>query len=200
MGKSKRKIKEINSSSMADISFLLLIFFLVTTSMNVSTGLQRRLPPPLPPDQKPQDIDIKKRNIFVVKVNSMNQLLVQGQEMSVRDLREKAKEFIKNEANDPNLPEKVTVDIPNLGNVEITKDHVISLQNDVDTQYQAYIEVQNELVGAYNELRNEFAQERFGKKYDELDPELQKAVQDVYPQKISEAEPKNYGGVKDGKN
>ena len=129
MGKSKRKIKEINSSSMADISFLLLIFFLVTTSMNVSTGLQRRLPPPLPPDQKPQDIDIKKRNIFVVKVNSMNQLLVQGQEMSVRDLREKAKEFIKNEANDPNLPEKVTVDIPNLGNVEITKDHVISLQN-----------------------------------------------------------------------
>ena len=77
---------------------------------------------------------------------------------------------------------------------------VISLQNDVDTQYQAYIEVQNELVGAYNELRNEFAQERFGKKYDELDPELQKAVQDVYPQKISEAEPKNYGGVKDGKN
>lgn len=200
MGKTKRKIKEINSSSMADISFLLLIFFLVTTSMNVSTGLQRRLPPPLPPDQKPEDIDIKKRNIFVVKVNSLNQLLVQGQEINVRDLREKAKEFIKNEANDPNLPEKVTVDIPNLGNVEITKDHVISLQNDVDTQYQAYIEVQNELVGAYNELRNEFAQERFGKKYDDLDPELQKAVQDVYPQKISEAEPKNYGGVKDGKN
>ncbi len=200
MGKTKRKIKEINSSSMADISFLLLIFFLVTTSMNVSTGLQRRLPPPLPPNQKPEDTDIKKRNIFVVKVNSMNQLLVQGQEMNVRDLREKAKEFIKNEANDPNLPEKVTVNIPNLGNVEITKDHVISLQNDVDTQYQAYIEVQNELVGAYNELRNEFAQERFGKKYDELDPELQKAVQDVYPQKISEAEPKNYGGVKDGKN
>lgn len=200
MGKTKRKIKEINSSSMADISFLLLIFFLVTTSMNVSTGLQRRLPPPLPPDQKPEDIDIKKRNIFVVKVNSLNQLLVQGQEINVRDLREKAKEFIKNEANDPNLPEKVTVDIPNIGNVEITKDHVISLQNDVDTQYQAYIEVQNELVGAYNELRNEFAQERFGKKYDELDPELQKAVQDVYPQKISEAEPKNYGGVKDGKN
>jgi biopolymer transport protein ExbD len=196
----KRKLKEINASSMADISFLLLIFFLVTTSMNVSTGLSRRLPPPLQPDQKPEDIDIKKRNIFVVKVNSLNQIMVQGMEMNVRQLREKAKEFIKNEANDPNLPEKVTVDIELIGNIEITKDHVISLQNDVDTQYQAYIEVQNELVGAYNELRNEFSQEKFGKKYDELKEEQQKAVQAVYPQKISEAEPKNYGGVKDGTN
>jgi len=200
MGKSKRKIKEINASSMADISFLLLIFFLVTTSMNVSTGLSRRLPPPLPPNQKPQDIDIKKRNIFIVKVNSMNQLMVQGQIINVKELKEKAKEFIKNEANDPNLPEKTTVDIELLGNVEITKDHVISLQNDVDTQYQAYIEVQNELVAAYNELRNEFSRERFSKVYDELTEDQQKAVQAVYPQKISEAEPKNYGGLKDGKN
>ena len=79
----KRKVSEINSSSMADISFLLLIFFLVTTSMNVSTGLSRRLPPPLPPNQKPEDIDIKKRNIFIVKVNSMNQLMVQGEIISV---------------------------------------------------------------------------------------------------------------------
>lgn len=200
MGKSKRKIKEINSSSMADISFLLLIFFLVTTSMNVSTGLSRRLPPPLPPDQKPEDIDIKKRNIFVVKINSQNQLLVQGKEINVRQLREKAREFIQNPNNDLNLPEKITVDIDLLGNIEITKDHVISLQNDVGTQYQAYIEVQNELVGAYNDLRNEFALGKFGKKYDELNEDQQKAVQAVYPQKISEAEPKNYGGIKDGTN
>ncbi len=200
MGKSKRKIKEINSSSMADISFLLLIFFLVTTSMNVSTGLSRRLPPPLPPNQKSKDTDIKKRNIFVVKVNSLNQLLVQGQEINVRQLREKAKEFIANANNDPNLPEKVTVNVDLLGNMEFTKDHVISLQNDVDTQYQAYIEVQNELVAAYDELRNELAQQKFGKKYDDLKEPQQKAIQQVYPQKISEAEPKNYGGVKNGKN
>jgi len=168
--------------------------------MNVSTGLSRRLPPPLPPNQKPEDTDIKKRNIFVVKVNSQNQLLVQGQEINVRQLKEKAKEFIKNETNDPNLPEKIMVNIELLGNIEITKDHVISLQNDVDTQYQAYIEVQNELVAAYNELRNEFAQSKYGKVYDELEEDQQKAVQDVYPQKISEAEPKNYGGIADGKN
>jgi len=181
---------------MADISFLLLIFFLVTTSMNVSTGMSRRLPPPLPPNQKPQDIDIKKRNIFVVKVNSLNQLLVQGQEINVRQLKEKAIEFIKNDANNPNLPEKVMVNIDLIGNIEITKDHVISLQNDVDTQYQAYIEVQNELVAAYTEVRNEFSMNRFGKKYDDLTEDQQKAVQSVYPQKISEAEPKNYGGTK----
>lgn len=200
MGKAKRKIKEINASSMADISFLLLIFFLVTTSMNVSTGLSRRLPPPLPPDQKQQETDIKKRNIFVVKVNSQNQLLVQGQEISVRELKDKAKEFIANPNNDIHLPEKVTVNIDLLGNVDITKDHVISLQNDVDTQYQAYIEVQNELVAAYNELRNEYSRERYNKTYDELAEDQQKAIQQVYPQKISEAEPKNYGGVKNGTN
>lgn len=196
MGKKKRKTGEINSSSMADIAFLLLIFFLVTTSMSSSTGLSRRLPPPLPKDQVVPPVDINKRNLFVVKVNSQNQLMVQGELMDVRGLREKAKEFIKNDANQDNLPVRTLVDIPLIGPMEITKDHVISLQNDVDTQYQAYIDVQNELVAAYNELRNELSQEKFGKKYDELDEEQQKAVQTVYPQKISEAEPKNYGGVK----
>ena len=80
--------------------------------------------------------------------------------------------------------------------MEVTKDHVISLQNDVDTQYQVYISVQNELVAAYNELRNELAKQKFGTTYDELKEDQQKAVQTAYPQKISEAEPKNYGGVK----
>jgi biopolymer transport protein ExbD len=191
-----RKLNEINASSMADISFLLLIFFLVTTSMNVSTGLTRRLPPPLPPDQQPDDVDINKRNLFVVRINSLNQLLVQGEELNIRDLKEKAKEFIENKNNEPNLPVRVEKEFDLIGVYEYTKDHVISVQNDVDTQYQAYIDVQNELVAAYTELRNELAQEQFGKKFDELDEGQQKVVQEVYPQKISEAEPKNYGGAK----
>jgi biopolymer transport protein ExbD len=181
---------------MADIAFLLLIFFLVTTSMSTTTGLSRRLPPPLPPDQVIPPVDVNKRNIFVVKVNSQNQLMVQGELMELQDLRQKAKEFIKNENDDPHLPVKTEENIPLLGTMSITKDHVISLQNDVDTQYQAYINVQNELVAAYNELRNELAKEKFGAGYDELNEDQQKAVQSVYPQKISEAEPKNYGGVK----
>lgn len=191
-----RKLNEINASSMADISFLLLIFFLVTTSMNVSTGLTRRLPPPLPPDQQPQDIDINKRNLFVVKINSMNMLLVQNEELDIRDLKEKAKEFIKNANNDPNMPSRYQKEFDLLGTMEYTKEHVISVGNDVDTQYQAYIDVQNELVAAYNELRNELAQDKFGKSFDECDERQQKVISEVYPQKISEAEPKNYGGAK----
>jgi biopolymer transport protein ExbD len=195
MGK-KRKSGEINSSSMADLAFLLLIFFLVTTSMSTNTGLSRRLPPPLPPDQVVPPVDINKRNLFQVKINSLNELQVQGELMELRDLRKKAKEFIKNENNDPDMPKKELVNIPLIGEIEITKEHVISLQNDVDTQYQAYIDVQNELVAAYNELRNELALQKFGKVFDELAEDQKKAVQDVYPQKISEAEPKNYGGAK----
>ncbi len=196
--RKKRKMQEINASSMADISFLLLIFFLVTTSMDVSQGLSRRLPPPLPPDAKSQKNEIKERNIFIVKINSQNELLVQGQQIDVSQLRAKAIEFIDNPADDPNLPEKTTEEIPLLGTMTFTKDHVISVQNDVDTQYQAYVLVQNELVAAYNELRNRLAMERFGHLYDDLEEDQQKAIQKVYPQKISEAEPKNYGGKKNG--
>ncbi|MCB9071494.1 MAG: biopolymer transporter ExbD [Prevotellaceae bacterium] len=195
----KRKVQEINASSMADIAFLLLIFFLVTTTMSVDKGLSRRLPPPLPPNMEKPDIDVKKRNIFIVLVNSNNQLLVQGEPLDVKQLKEKAKLFIQNEANDASLPEKVPVEVEFDGikeTVLTTKNHVISLQNDRGTQYQKYIEVQNELVAAYNELRNDMAQARFGMKYDELDEDRQKAIQTVYPQKISEAEPKNYGGKK----
>nr|MBR6146418.1 biopolymer transporter ExbD [Paludibacteraceae bacterium] len=188
-----RKVPAINASSMADISFLLLIFFLITTSMDVSQGLARRLPQPPDPNQKIEETDINQRNLFVVKINSANQLLVQGQETNISQLRAKAKEFIDNPNNDPNLPVLVTEEIEGLGMVTYTPDHVISVQNDVDTQYQAYLDVQNELVAAYNELRDAFAKKQFGKTYNELVEEEQKLVQKVYPQKISEAEPKNYG-------
>ena len=141
---------------MADISFLLLIFFLVTTSMDVNQGLARRLPAPIPPDQKVEDKDINKRNLLVVKINSANQLMVQGQLMDVKQLKDKAKEFILNENNADYYPKVFEEDFgAPFGTVKYTKDHVISVQNDVDTQYQAYLTVQNELVAAYNELREE---------------------------------------------
>lgn len=196
---SKRKVQEINASSMADIAFLLLIFFLVTTTMSVDKGLSRRLPPPLPPNMEKPNTDVKKRNIFVVLINSNNQLLVQGEPLDVKQLREKAKIFIKNEAADPSLPEVLPIEVEIDGQKETvltTKNHLISLQNDRGTLYQKYIEVQNELVAAYNELRNEYSRARFGVAYAELDEDRQKAVQAIYPQKISEAEPKNYGGKK----
>jgi len=196
MSKKKRKVPEINSSSTADIAFLLLIFFLVTTTMAVNKGLARRLPPPVPADQKTEDFKVKERNVFVVLINSDNQLLVQNEYMDISKLKTKAKEFIVNNDDDPNMPEKSVVNIDYFGNVMVTKDHVISLQNDRGTSYSKYIEVQNELVAAYNELRNDLARTKWGVSYEELDESKQNAVQKYFPQKISEAEPKNYGGNK----
>lgn len=195
MAKGKKKVPALNASSMADISFLLLIFFLVTTSMDVNQGLARRLPA-ISNEQVDKPQDINRRNFFYVKINSQNELLVQGEPLDIKQLREKAKEFIENPDNASHLPVKTEEDIPGLGHVSYTKDHIISVQNDVDTQYQMYLNVQNELVAAYNELRDEFSKQRWGKVYNELDEDQQKLVQKVYAQRISEAEPKNYGGNK----
>lgn len=196
MSRNKRKVPEINSSSMADISFLLLIFFLVTTTMVVNKGLARRLPPPIPPDQKTEDLKVKERNVLVVLLNSDNQLMVQREYISVTELRMKAKEFIVNANNAQDMPEKKAEEVQFFGEIPLTRDHVISLQNDRTTSYKAYIEVQNELIAAYNELREELAKSKFGVSYAELDDDRKTAIQYIYPQKISEAEPKNYGGNK----
>lgn len=195
MGK-KRKTPGIKGSSSADIAFMLLIFFLITTSMDTDKGLARRLPPPVPKEQKNEDVDIKKRNLLVVLINSNNQILCGDQFIDIKQLKEKVKEFIENPYNDEHKPEKVEVDVPFFGKQMVTKNHIISLQNDRGTEYQAYIDVQNELASAYNELRNDVSKKKFGKAFADLDEEQQKAVQMIYPQKISEAEPKNYGGVK----
>lgn len=194
MAKGKRSVPEINSSSTADIAFLLLIFFLITTSMDTDRGLARRLPPP--PENKEQldDIVVKERNVLQVRINANDQLMVGSDYLTVEELRDRAKEFIANPYNEAHLPEKHEKEIPHFGKVMITDMHVISLQNDRGTSYQAYIDVQNELVAAYNELRNELAQEKWQKNYSELTLDQQEAVREYYPQKISEAEPKNYGG------
>jgi biopolymer transport protein ExbD len=196
MLRGKRKVPDINSSSMADIAFLLLIFFLITTSMNTDKGLARRLPPPPEKDQKTENIVIKKRNVLAVRINAQDQLMCGDDYIDINQLRERAKLFIANPYNSEVLPEKHMKEIPYFGNVMVTDKHVISLQNDRGTSYQAYIDVQNELVAAYNELRDELAQEKWQKKYAALNVDQQKAIRDIYPQKISEAEPKDYGGKK----
>ena len=196
MARKKRSMPGINATSTADIAFMLLIFFLTTTSMNTDRGLARRLPQPPDPNVKQQEnIIVKERNVLQVRINKDNQLMVGSEYMDIMQLRAKAKEFIANPYDDANLPEKHLKNIPLLGgDCMITEKHVISVQNDVGTSYQAYIDVQNELVAAYNELRNELAQAKFGRVYAECSEDEQKAIRDYYPQKISEAEPKKYGG------
>ncbi|MCD7932251.1 MAG: biopolymer transporter ExbD [Tannerellaceae bacterium] len=188
-----RKTPGINGSSSADIAFMLLIFFLITTSMDTDKGLARRLPPPV--EKSTIDaVDIKKRNLMIVLINTNNQILCNGDYIELAQLKDRVKEFIENPYNDESKPEKIDEDVPYFGKMQVTKNHVISLQNDRGTEYQAYIDVQNELAMAYTELRDDVSQKKFGKTFIELDEEQQKAVQKIYPQKISEAEPKNYGG------
>jgi biopolymer transport protein ExbD len=194
MGK-KRKVPGINGSSSADIAFMLLLFFLLTTSMDTDQGLARRLPPP-PEKEKQDPLDIKKRNMLVVLINVNNQILCGGDYVDIKELRVRAKEFIANVNDEEHMPEKAEADVPFFGKMMVCKPHVISLQNDRGTQYQAYIDVQNELAAAYNELRNEISKSKWGKNFADLDDDQQKAVMMIYPQKISEAEPKNYGDKK----
>jgi biopolymer transport protein ExbD len=189
---AKRAVPEINSSSMADIAFMLLIFFLVATTMDVDSGITRMLPPPMPEDQV-ETPPIRERNVFVVLVNKNNQLLAGGKPMAMSQLKEASKEFIQNPYRRANLPEFTPTEIDLLGTVDVSKG-VISLQNDRGTAYKTYIEVQNELTAAYNEVRDEFSMERFGKKYSLLTAEQADAVRKAIPQRISEAEPKNVGG------
>ncbi len=189
-----KKVPEVPAASLADIAFMLLIFFLVTTTMDVDSGLERRLPPMPPEEQENDDTPpIKERNVFVVLVNSNDQLLVENEYMPVSKLREKAKEFMANPYDDANLPEKTMKDVPFFGEWPITKG-VISLQNHVGTSYGTYIAVQNELVAAINELREDLAKQKFGKSYEKLDKDQKDAISEIYPSRISEAEPKKVGG------
>jgi biopolymer transport protein ExbD len=193
-----RKMPEIPSSSLADIAFMLLIFFLVTTTMDQDKGVERRLPQWVDPSQIDENAPpVKERNIFVVLVDRENRLMVEGEICRVEDLKEKAKLFLTNPMNASNLPEKEVRNFDVIGDFDvISKSAVISLRNDVGTMYGTYIKVQNELVAAINELREEIATEKFGKSYASLNEDNQKIIQDIYPQKISEAEPKKIGGGK----
>ena len=198
MATDKRKIQEINAGSMADIAFLLLIFFLVATTMNTDTGLVRMLPP-MPPEDQPQDeIKVKERNLFLVFINGRGDIMAgaagKQEAIDLRQLKDRTKEFILNPLDDENLPEKTNKDIelPDGGKwVYSVSEGVVSLQTTRDTGYQSYIMVQNELTRAFNEVRDEVAQRKFGAKFADLPEELRNAVSKAVPLKISEAEPRN---------
>ena len=185
-----KKTPELNTSSTADMAFLLLCFFLMTTTMDQDLGLQRRLPPIPDKNQKVEDQKVNRRNIIIVKINSADRLLAGTEPMHVSQLKDKIKEFLDNPQNNPNLPEKEEIEIEGFGKAMVSKG-VISLQNDRGTSYEAYIAVQNELVKAVNELRDAWAMANFGKPYASLDEDRQGIVRKAVPQNISEAEPKD---------
>ena len=205
-----RSTPEVNGGSLADIAFLLLIFFLVTTTMDIDTGITRLLPPEPEEDQQ-QDVQVNRRNVLVVLLNRSDLLMVGGEVMDRLALKQKTIEFFTNPNNSPNLPvmEQTEIQFPPGSSSllppdgvwrGLTSKGVISLQNDRSTTYGKYLQVQNELVAAVNELRNDFCNLYFDKDYDELntnipmEEEIYEGIRQIYKMNISESEPKDVGG------
>lgn len=193
----KRKVSDINASSMADIAFLLLIFFLVATTMNVDTGLLRQLPPMPPENVQQEDTKVKERNLLLVLVNGAGQIMagIPGKQapIDIRQLKDHTKEFVLNVLDDPELPEKENkeIDMPDGSKwTYAVSSGIVSLQTTRDTGYQDYIMVQNELTRAFNEIRESVSQQKFHKKFEDLTDDERKVITTAVPLKVSEAEPR----------
>ncbi len=206
---ARRENSEINAGSMADIAFLLLIFFLVTTTMDVDSGISRKLSEKPPLDYKPPIIKMK--NILEININRNDQLLVEDEVMELEDIKQTTIDFLDNGGGIGKTVDDVVgspCDYCNGKKSENSSDHpnkaIISVQSDRGTSYGMYITVQNELLSAYTELRNIYAKTQItgkyaGRTYEELllldakDNDALKAVineiKDAYPQIISDAEP-----------
>ncbi len=190
-----RKPPAINTGSMADISFLLLTFFLLTSAITNEQGIPRMLPKKANKEQVKEE-DIRERNILEILVNKNNDVLIKKidnrsnvvikRDKISTDLKKEAKLFFSNPNNSPNLPEKEVKQIDLIGSYPVSRG-VISLTNDNSTTFEVYIMVQNELQKAVNELRDELSLNTFGQKYEKLAPEEKKAVQEAIPINISEA-------------
>ncbi|NBW70761.1 MAG: biopolymer transporter ExbD [Bacteroidetes bacterium] len=174
--KKKREGAEINGSSMADIAFLLLIFFLVTTTINVDTGIGMVLPPPLDPEQEPPPI--RERNLMKILVNAQGLVLMDEEPVPITEVRTKLIEFIDN----PEGNEELAVS-PDAA--------IVSLKTQRETPYSIYIDMLDEVMGAYKDLRDAASRSNYGVPYDALadDSPQQNQIQDMYPKKISIAEP-----------
>ncbi|HET8865710.1 MAG TPA: biopolymer transporter ExbD [Gracilimonas sp.] len=173
--KRKREEADINGSSMADIAFLLLIFFLVTTTINVDTGIGLVLPPPLEEEDPPP---IRERNLMNILVNAEGRILMDEEPTQISQVKERLIEFIKNPNNDPNL-------------AETSQLAIISVKTQRQTPYRIYVNMLDEVMGAYKELRDEASIANYGVPYGALDDESAQQIQikDMYPKKISIAEP-----------
>lgn len=185
MARKKKKVPEINASSMADISFLLLIFFLVTTTMDTDSGLTRRLPPLADTNEEAK---VKEKNILNVMINNQDVLMVNRKRCDVSELKELTKQFITPDPGNDKSPELEDKEFSDIGMVKISKG-VVSLKNSRGTSYRIYISVQNELTKAFNERREELSKLYYNKSYAELSKDQSDVINTIVPMRISEAEP-----------
>ncbi|MBR4871252.1 MAG: biopolymer transporter ExbD [Alistipes sp.] len=192
MARAKKKAGEINSSSMADIAFLLLIFFLVTTTMDVDTGMKRTLPPWIDPKEQQNDVDVNERNVLKVNVSRSGAIMVGTEEYRSNDLRRVGEHSrLSREVYfflvDPDRSNKKDVEIDG-ANYKVSEG-LVSLKADDETEYKIYLKVQDELTHAFNLYRDDIARQVYGSKYDELNDLEAQHIRKAVPMKISEAEP-----------
>ncbi|MFN8209017.1 MAG: biopolymer transporter ExbD [Bacteroidales bacterium] len=185
----RAKMPEMNTGSTADIAFLLLIFFMVTTTFESDRGLLRKLPEW---EEIPKASEVNERNLLPVWINSHNLVMIRGKQLSIPEIREVVREFLQNPENRSDLPDKTLTAIGELGIFPVTRG-VISIQNSRETSYETYIHVVSELESAGMELKNDFSRLHFGKNYSELDEAIQNLVRKACPCMISEAEPVGRG-------
>ncbi|MDR1437304.1 MAG: biopolymer transporter ExbD [Candidatus Symbiothrix sp.] len=185
----KRKIPQINSSSTADIAFLLLIFFLITSSFDSMTGIYRKMNPAEAENILKKKRDIESRNLLSITIDENNQIRYGEQELTLPELKNMAKTFIANPNNAGFLPEKENREFPGTGTYPVTSKHNISLEISREARYQTYLSALNEITAAYNELRNETAISLFQKNFNQLTPEEQTLIREIFPQHITEKEP-----------
>ncbi len=174
---AKRELQEINAGSMADIAFLLLIFFLVTTTMESNYGVRRKLPQIQPPDTTENEVPLKQKNVLEIVVNGQDKMLIEGEPKEVKDVKDITIKFLTNNGKDPKSsdnPQKA----------------VVQVKHTRQTTYKEYISIYNELISAYTVVRNQYAKQKFGKLFDELKDKDKKVVKKFYPQQIAESTPK----------
>ena len=183
---------QLNGTQTADMAFILVCFFMMVTTMGTDYGLIRQLPPWVEHKANDKGDKINQRNVFVVAISMNNDMMVQSEYTTIADLRAMTKDFYNINNTGDKYPEKEARNLPFVGTINVNKTAVVSLQNDRGTAYRVYIQAQNELAGAINELRDEFCAQYFGRSFDNCTQEQQDVVsKDVYPMSISEAEPKN---------
>ena len=197
---ARRSSPEVNAGSMADIAFLLLIFFLVTTTIETDSGISRKLPPI---EEQEEDVIIKQKNIFTVLLNGKDQILVEDELMELEDIRAAAIEFLDNRGGKGEDACDYCKGKGDPSSSDNPDKAIVSLKNERETSYAAYISVQNELVAAYTHLRNIRAEELYGESYSEMlknyrdvnwpgnKQKLKEKINNLrsdYPQKLSEVQ------------
>ena len=183
--RGKREVPQLNTTSTADISFMLLIFFLVTSSMDTDKGLTSQMPPPGDTTEQ-QEQEVKKRNVMELQLDANDVLTCNGEAITTDELTKRVEEFVANAADATDLPEKSEREVHLIGHCRVSDRHIITIEADRHTTYNAYFEMQNAIARGYNNLRDRLARSHFGHGYASCSQQERDAVGMVYPKRISE--------------